>query len=208
MELDPGQTLVLCTDGLVEQPGLDPDDGMRGLAEQVAAGPEDVGDLADRLIAGAAARDAADDVALLLLRRRAQPRGAGGRLRQHVAPGDPEALREARHMVRAAVRAWGARDRADEIELVTDELITNALMHTEGAAVVTLRSFPGPDRRLRTEVEDSSSALPRRREAGASGVSGRGLLLVDLLADVWGVEARGGGKVVWCEFAVPGDEDP
>jgi anti-sigma regulatory factor (Ser/Thr protein kinase) len=111
-------------------------------------------------------------------------------------------------MVRAAVRAWGARDRADEIELVTDELITNALMHTEGAAVLTLRSFPGPDRRLRTEVEDSSSALPRRREAGASGVSGRGLLLVDRLADVWGVEARGGGKVVWCEFAVPGDEGP
>lgn len=208
LELDPGQTLVLCTDGLVEQPGLDPDDGMRGLAEQVAAGPEDVDDLADRLIARAAARDAADDVALLLLRRRAQPRGAGGRLRAHVAPGDPEALREARHMVRAAVRAWGARDRADEIELVTDELITNALMHTEGAAVLTLRSFPGPDRRLRTEVEDSSSALPRRREAGASGVSGRGLLLVDRLADVWGVEARGGGKVVWCEFAVPGDEGP
>ncbi|WP_329140278.1 SpoIIE family protein phosphatase [Streptomyces sp. NBC_00670] len=208
LELDPGQTLVLCTDGLVEQPGLDPDDGMRGLAEQVAAGPEDVDDLADRLIARAAARDAADDVALLLLRRRARPRGAGGRLRAHVAPGDPEALREARHMVRAAVRAWGARDRADEIELVTDELITNALMHTEGAAVLTLRSFPGPDRRLRTEVEDSSSALPRRREAGASGVSGRGLLLVDRLADVWGVEARGGGKVVWCEFAVPGDEGP
>ncbi|WP_167376907.1 ATP-binding protein, partial [Streptomyces niveiscabiei] len=28
-------------------------------------------------------------------------------------------------------------------------------------------------------------------------------LLVDLLADGWGVEARGGGKCVWCEFALP-----
>ncbi|MDX3358943.1 MULTISPECIES: SpoIIE family protein phosphatase [Streptomyces] len=205
MELDPGQTLVLCTDGLVEQPGVDPDEGMRELCERIAAGPEDVGDLADLLIAGAAERGGEDDVALLLLRRRAQSRGERGRLQQYVAPGDPRALREARHMVRAAVRDWGAGGRADEIELVTDELVTNALMHTEGAAVVTLRSLPGPERRLRTEVEDASSALPRRREAGASGVSGRGLLLVDELADAWGVEARGGGKVVWCEFLVPED---
>lgn len=106
-------------------------------------------------------------------------------------------------MIRAAVRAWGARERADEIELVADELITNALMHTEGAAIVTLRQLTGADRRLRVDVEDTSSALPRRREAGMSGVSGRGLMLVDLLTDVWGVEARGGGKCVWCEFVVP-----
>ena len=105
-------------------------------------------------------------------------------------------------MIGAAVRAWGAHERADEVELVADELITNALMHTEGAAVVTLRVLGSAERRLRVEVEDSSSALPRRREAGENGVSGRGLLLVDLLTDEWGVEARGGGKVVWCEFLV------
>ncbi|MFF9282641.1 SpoIIE family protein phosphatase [Streptomyces griseosporeus] len=205
LELDPGATLLLCTDGLVEQPGTDLDDGMRALAALVAAGPEDVRALADRFIEVAEDRGGDDDVALLLLRRRGlrAPR-SGGRLQQHVAPGDPEALTGARHMIRAAVHTWGARDRADEIELVADELITNALMHTEGAAVVTLRVLTGAERRLRVEVEDSSSALPRRREAGESGVSGRGLLLVDLLTDVWGVEARGGGKCVWCEFAVPG----
>jgi anti-sigma regulatory factor (Ser/Thr protein kinase) len=143
-------------------------------------------------------------VALLLLRRRGldAPR-SGGRLQQHVAPGDPEALAGARHMIRAAVRAWGAGDQADEIELAADELLTNALMHTEGAAVVTLRVLTGADRRLRVEVEDTSSALPRRREAGESGVSGRGLFLVETFADGWGVEARGGGKCVWCEFVVP-----
>ncbi|MFD9391959.1 SpoIIE family protein phosphatase [Streptomyces sp. NPDC060000] len=204
VELDPGHTLLLCTDGLVEQPGADLDDGMRALAALIAAGPEDVRKLADQLIEVAEERAGDDDVALLLLRRRG-PDGpqAGSRLQQHVAPGDPEALSEARHMIRAAVRTWGARDRSDEIELVADELITNALMHTEGAAIVTLRVLTGTEQRLRVEVEDSSSALPRRREAGESGVSGRGLLLVDLLADEWGVEARGGGKCVWCEFVVP-----
>ncbi|MDT9696449.1 SpoIIE family protein phosphatase [Streptomyces sp. P17] len=205
LELDPGHTLLLCTDGLVEQPGFDLDEGMQTLTALVADGPDDVRKLADRLIEVAEERGGDDDVALLLLRRRGlDAPQAGGRLQQHVAPGDPEALTQARHMIRAAVRAWGSGERADEIELVADELITNALMHTEGSAIVTLRVLTGAGRRLRVEVEDSSSALPRRREAGADGVSGRGLLLVELLTDVWGVEARGGGKAVWCEFMVPG----
>lgn len=204
VELDPGQTLLLCTDGLVEQPGTDLDDGLQALTTLVGTGPHDLGDLGDLLCESVDERGGDDDVALLLLRRRGigQPQ-SGGRLQQHVAPNDPEALREARHMIRAAVRAWGAGGRADEIELVADEMITNALMHTDGPAVVTLRVITASDRRLRVDVEDTSSALPRRREAGEDGVSGRGLLLVDRLADVWGVEARGSGKCVWCEFVVP-----
>ncbi|MEU4147994.1 SpoIIE family protein phosphatase [Streptomyces parvulus] len=202
-ELDPGNTLVLCTDGLVEQPGADLDEGMHVLSALITGGPQDVRDLADRLIDVVDERRGDDDVALLVLRRH----GAGaprtfGRVQQHVSPGDPEGLTEARHMIRAAVRSWGARGQSDEIELVADELMTNALMHTEGSAVVTLRLLTGTDRRLRVEVEDSSSALPRRRDAGDDGVSGRGLLLVDALADAWGVEARGGGKCVWSEFLV------
>ncbi|MEJ8638781.1 SpoIIE family protein phosphatase [Streptomyces sp. NPDC006475] len=204
VELDPGQTLILYTDGLVEMPGADLDDGLQLLTALVHAGPRDLQLLADHLCDVVEERGGDDDVALLLLRRKGAfaPR-TGGRLRQHVAQNDPEALRSARHMVRAAVRAWGARERADEIELAADEMITNALMHTDGGAIVTVRVLSGPQRRLRVEVEDRSSALPRRRDAGESGVSGRGLLLVDRLADAWGVESRGSGKCVWCEFTVP-----
>ncbi|MEJ8661295.1 SpoIIE family protein phosphatase [Streptomyces sp. MS1.AVA.4] len=205
LELDPGQTLLLCTDGLVEQPGADLDDGMQLLTVMIRGGPKNLQLLADRLCEEVDERGGEDDVAILLLRRHGAyaPR-SGGRLQQHVAQNDPEALSSGRHMIRAAVRAWGAAERSDEIELAADELITNALMHTDGGAIVTARVLPGPERRLRVEVEDSSSALPRRREAGESGVSGRGLMLVDRLADVWGVESRGSGKCVWCEFAVPG----
>ncbi|PRH76386.1 protein phosphatase [Streptomyces solincola] len=203
LELDPGQTLLLYTDGLVEQPGADLDEGMQWLTGQVRGGPREPEPLADHLCAAADERGGDDDVALLLLRRTGGPTArTGARLQQHVAQSDPEALAAARHMIRAAVRAWGAAARADEIELVADELITNALLHTDGGAIVTLRMLSGPRPRLRVEVEDRSSALPRRREAGLSGVSGRGLLLVDLLAEVWGVESRGTGKCVWCEFPV------
>ncbi|WP_327233148.1 SpoIIE family protein phosphatase [Streptomyces sp. NBC_01317] len=204
LELDPGQTLLLFTDGLVEQPGADLDDGMRLLSSLVRDGPRDLQMLADKLCEVVDERGGEDDVAVLLLRRRgAHAPQTGGRLQQHVAQGDPEALSSARHMIRAAVGAWGAGNRSDEIELSADELITNALMHTDGGAIVTVRVLAGTVRRLRVEVEDRSSALPRRRDAGEAGVSGRGLLLVDELADAWGVESRGSGKCVWSEFLVP-----
>ncbi|MER6105388.1 SpoIIE family protein phosphatase [Streptomyces sp. NPDC001832] len=204
VELDPGQTLVLFTDGLVELPGADLDEGMRRLTCMLRNGPQDLERLADLLCEEVDERGGEDDVAVLLLRRKAAhaPR-PGGRLQQHVAQGDREALSSARHMIRAAVRAWGAKTRADEVELAADELITNALMHTDGGAIVTIRVLTGPERRLRVDVEDRSSALPRRRDAGEVGVSGRGLMLVDRLADLWGVESRGSGKCVWCEFATP-----
>jgi anti-sigma regulatory factor (Ser/Thr protein kinase) len=205
LELDPGSTLLLCTDGLVEEPGADLDDGLRALTGLIAAGPQDARALADRLIETAEERGG-DDVALLVLRRRGldTPR-IGGRVRRHVAPGEPGALAEARRVIRDTVRVWGDEEHADAIELVADELVTNALMHTEGSAVVTLRFLTGTDRRLRVEVEDASSALPRRRDSGDSSVSGRGLTLVDVLADEWGVEARGDGKCVWSEFVMPHD---
>ncbi|MEU7133280.1 SpoIIE family protein phosphatase [Streptomyces sp. NPDC046261] len=203
VELDPGETLMLFTDGLVEVPGADLDQGMQQLSGIVREGPYELQKLADLLCETVGERVGEDDMAVLLLRRQGAAVRGGGKLQQHIAPADPEALSAGRHMIRAAVRAWGARERADEIELVADELVTNALLHTDGAAVVTIRMLPGPERRVRVEVEDKSSALPRRREPGESGVSGRGLLLVDRLADVWGTEPRGGGKSVWCEFIVP-----
>ncbi|MFF4077830.1 SpoIIE family protein phosphatase [Streptomyces sp. NPDC001777] len=207
VELDPGQTLVMFTDGLVELPGADLDEGMQLLTALVRNGPQDLQKLADRLCEEVDERRGEDDVAVLLLRRKvAHAPQPGGRLQQHVAQSDPEALSSARHMIRAAVRAWGAKARADEVELAADELITNALMHTDGGAIVTIRVLTGPERRLRVDVEDRSSALPRRRDAGEAGVSGRGLMLVDRLADLWGVESRGSGKCVWCEFVMPAQE--
>ncbi|MFK0049302.1 SpoIIE family protein phosphatase [Streptomyces sp. NPDC090741] len=207
LELHPGDTLVLCTDGLLERPDGAPEAGMQELMEAVRAGPVDVEELADVLCDLVGDAGAGDDMALLLLRRRGTPapRG-GGPLRLPLTPGDPDGPAMARHLIRAAVAAWGAADRADEIELAADELMTNALVHTEGGGHVNVRLTP--EGRIRIEVEDSSSALPRRREADDWAVSGRGLLLVDRLAGEWGVEPRGGGKSVWCEFAVPGHPAP
>ncbi|MYT19892.1 SpoIIE family protein phosphatase, partial [Streptomyces sp. SID7760] len=69
VELDPGETLVLCTDGLVEHPGADLDDGIRLLTSMVRSGPADLARLADRLCEVVDERGGDDDMALLLLRR-------------------------------------------------------------------------------------------------------------------------------------------
>ncbi|WP_070196024.1 SpoIIE family protein phosphatase [Streptomyces oceani] len=204
VELEPGETLVLFTDGLVEVPGGNLEDGLGALAERIRTGPGDVERLADALCEVPEGFPGTDDMALVLLQREAtaatQP---GRRLHQHVAAGDPEGLSAVRDMVRAAARSWRAGERVEEMVLVTDELTTNALLHTGGGAVVTVYPLSQERGRVRVEVTDRSSTHPQLRTPSDTSLAGRGLLLVDQLADMWGVESRGTGKCVWCEFANP-----
>ncbi|MDK1475243.1 SpoIIE family protein phosphatase [Streptomyces sp. 549] len=206
MELEAGETLLMFTDGLVEQPGKDIEDGVHDLAAAVTRGPADLGKMAEWLCEEPGGRAGSDDMAVLLLRRDRQPaRQLGRRLHQHVAPGDTRALAGIRQMVQAAARAWNADPCVDDITQATHELAANALEHTGGGALVTVRLLGGAERRLRVEVEDASSVHPVLPAPERSGQGGRGLLLVDRLADVWGVESRGVGKLVWCEFICPSD---
>lgn len=126
----------------------------------------------------------------------------GNRLRYAVGRADLRAVAESRRRLRDHLRQWGVPALADTAELLTTEIVTNALQHTGGGAVLTATLSTGPARRLRVEVHDS---LGRRPPGGArpadDATSGRGLLLVEALADTWGVQARGAGKVVWFEIA-------
>ena len=68
-DVEPGSVLVLCTDGLVERRGLDPDEGLERLRAAVAAAPAgSAEDLCDALLAGVASGALDDDVALLVVR--------------------------------------------------------------------------------------------------------------------------------------------
>ncbi|MER7200194.1 ATP-binding protein, partial [Streptomyces sp. NPDC000188] len=61
----------------------------------------------------------------------------------------------------------------------------------------------GPARRLRAEVADASDDLPHKRHPGELASSGRGLVLMELLAHRWGVDPRGEGKSIWFELYEP-----
>ncbi|MFI6766292.1 ATP-binding protein [Streptomyces sp. NPDC050355] len=110
---------------------------------------------------------------------------------------DLRAVGEVRRELRQLVSRWaGGGELADVATLLTSELVTNALVHAEGGAVVTARIGD----RLRVEVRDCASGRPEVRPATVDGTSGRGLLLVRSLADAWGIRTEGLGKCVWFEL--------
>ncbi|MGW8884985.1 SpoIIE family protein phosphatase [Streptomyces sp. NPDC055749] len=202
LDLVPGETLVLCTDGLVEEPGLDIEVGLDALAEAVRTGPAEAEALADHVTEGLWGRaESGDDVALLVLRRTPDVGTAQApRIHQYIHQADPEGLAEARAALRHSLEHWGLGALADDVEVAAGELLGNVLLHTEGGAVVTLEVLLEPDRRVRLWVNDRSSARPHRRTPGEAATSGRGLMMIEAVAARWGVEPRGDGKAVWCEF--------
>jgi serine phosphatase RsbU (regulator of sigma subunit)/anti-sigma regulatory factor (Ser/Thr protein kinase) len=210
LDLVPGETLVFCTDGLVEERGQDITIGMEALAEAVRDGPQRAEHLADHLADNLWERwGSNDDVALLILRRAPDPgTRRAPRIHQYVHQADPEGLADARSALRQALAGWHMPEIADDVELAAGELLVNVLLHTEGGAVLTLEVLPEPVRRVRLSVQDRSSVWPRRRTPGEAATSGRGLLMIDALALRWGVEPRGDGKAVWCEFGPAADTRP
>ncbi|MEU2432480.1 MULTISPECIES: ATP-binding protein [unclassified Streptomyces] len=121
-----------------------------------------------------------------------------GQWHRRVGRADLTAVPEVRRAVRTLVGQWGEPGSAEVAELLVSELVTNALLHTEEGAVVTATVAPA---RLRVEVRDFTPGLPEPRVAVADdSANGRGLFLVENLADAWGVQAYPAGKVVWFEL--------
>lgn len=126
-------------------------------------------------------------------------------LRHAVRRADLRAVSDTRRRLRDQLRQWGVPALADTAELLATEIVTNALQHTGGGAVLTATFTPAPGRRLRVEVHDSLARRPPPRRSGVGrppddATSGRGLLLVEALADTWGIQTRGAGKTVWFEL--------
>ncbi|GAA2722798.1 MULTISPECIES: ATP-binding protein [Streptomyces] len=125
---------------------------------------------------------------------------------RRLRPHELGAVREIRAGLRALLAGRAGSELARTAELLASELVTNALVHTDGAAVFTARLTGG---RLHVAVRDFLSrppvavADPAAWTADASpgsgplATSGRGLLLVDCLADAWGVRRHAVGKAVW-----------
>ncbi|MGP4047606.1 ATP-binding protein [Streptomyces sp. 2A115] len=119
-------------------------------------------------------------------------------LRRRLARSDLRAVPEVRKALRDLLTHWGRPGRSEIAELLTSELVTNALIHTDRDAMLTATVGP---RGLRVEVRDFVGRRPRLRVPNADdGTHGRGLVLVQSLADAWGVRAHGVGKVVWFEL--------
>jgi anti-sigma regulatory factor (Ser/Thr protein kinase) len=120
------------------------------------------------------------------------------RLRRRLGRADLRAVPEVRRALRELLQDWGKPGRSEIAELLTSELVTNALVHTDDDAVLTAVVEDGG---LRVEVRDFLARRPEPHRPGADeDTHGRGLVLVQSLADAWGVRPHGVGKSVWFEL--------
>ncbi|KAB1990534.1 SpoIIE family protein phosphatase [Streptomyces triticiradicis] len=196
MRLQPGTIVALTTDGLVESVDVDIEDGLKRLAEGLAGSdPAHLGLVADELLTGA---NRSDDVALLLMRydgMEVLP------LRESWTVWRvPEAVRHARRYTRRALRSWGVGAYTDTALLIVSELVTNALVHTDGQVRLDLTLV---NHRLRIAVADNSPRTPiKPTSIGWEATGGRGILLVEAMSATWGTVPVSGGKQVWSEIAL------
>ncbi len=198
VRVEPGDRLVMCTDGLVEVRGEDIGVGLATLCESAAHPAASMDDACDTIIRALNTRGGRkDDVALLMAR-------LNGIDAEDVAEWriarDPVQVGRARAVVREQLHDWGLTRLVDVAELLVSELVTNALRHSEGRPV-ELRLVRGDT--LLCEVEDDDHELPTLLNAGPHDEFGRGLRLVSTLAREWGTSRTSVGKTVWFELTLP-----
>jgi anti-sigma regulatory factor (Ser/Thr protein kinase) len=82
-------------------------------------------------------------------------------------------------------------------ELLAGELVSNVVRHV-GSTIVVRATYD--EQHIRVEVDDTSAAPPVVRHPRPLDLGGRGMVLVDCLADRWGTDLQVGGKTVWFEI--------
>ena len=123
-------------------------------------------------------------------------RPAGGGRTEAFVP-VPESIGTVRRFVGWTLRAWCCDALAPDVELVASELATNAVEHGGGPYEVSVSRRDGV---VRLAVADRGRGRPLVVSPSTHRESGRGIAIVQTLADRWGVDDAGGGKVVWAEF--------
>jgi len=120
------------------------------------------------------------------------------------------AVRAGRDFAIATLQRWGAPELRDDVAVVVSELLTNALRHALTDASLPVRAAPvrlgllQPGRSVICAVADPSQRVPTPRDPGTLTETGRGLHVIDALAEAWGfTQPSHAGKVVWALFRPP-----
>jgi len=107
----------------------------------------------------------------------------------------PESPALARRFVAGCLRRWGLGHRVDDAELLTSELVTNAVRYAGPPVVVWVDQAADG---VIVAVQDPEPALPTPQSVAPDDVSGRGLAIVATMAADWGVDpVPDDGKAVW-----------
>ncbi|GAB2881975.1 SpoIIE family protein phosphatase [Nocardioides pacificus] len=192
-QVQAGDRAVLYTDGLVEHRTGDMDSEVSRLLDAVRDGHGTVEEAAD-LVLDRVMLSPEDDIALLIADFAHLPGHAAARLTVH----SEVEVAAARAFTRDTVRQWCEEGTEETATLLVSEMVTNALIHAVGPAVLELTPVDGG---VRIAVTDREPQHPQPRSASPDALGGRGLLLVEALAEQWGIEGAGVGKTVWATLA-------
>ncbi|MFJ7296865.1 ATP-binding protein [Streptomyces collinus] len=114
---------------------------------------------------------------------------------------EPAEVAALRRILRLHLGIWGLQHLVDGAQLCVSELVSNVITHVGPGTPATL-SVSMKGTHLRIEVHDPDTrALPTLRDASTESEEGRGMALVDAVADRWGVLLHPDRKVTWCELA-------
>ena len=196
-----GSTLVLYTDGLVETRNGDVGhqiDALQTHARTIIPTASSLDCAADSILAALlpGSGEPADDVTLLLVRTPGAPKDSAGTM---IQPG-PQHVAGGRRFVRDTLDAWNQAELAPTACLLVSELLTNAMRHT-GEPIGLRLNYT--EHEIIAEISDDHPQLPRRTLPAPADEDGRGLTLVEALADRWGSLPANGSKIVW--FALSTD---
>jgi PAS domain S-box-containing protein len=206
VELGPGDSLVLYTDGVTDARAPDrilgPEDMAQLLRGSAGCPAPEIARRIERAVTEDAENEPRDDIALLVVGVESRVRTTRTDERTvHVELGRRA---DAALLARRAIGELAAAlpdDKVEELKLLATEMVTNSVKHAGANGVIGLELTLGGDA-VAIAVTDSGPGFePLPGSPDLDAESGRGLLIVDALADRWGVDTAAGTRV-WAELDV------
>ncbi|WP_433826275.1 ATP-binding SpoIIE family protein phosphatase [Actinoplanes sp. CA-015351] len=201
LRLEPGDTILMFSDGVVERRGHPLNDGLDALVAAAAASasgdPRNMCSLATAAVAGTTD----DDVAVLAVEHAvAMSRSATMRV-----PAEPTGPSRVRQWMSTRLREWSVPEQViGAAILCTSELTTNALLHAGTPAQVHIDL--NSERLLVSVADTGTRGSVIRARADTMASRGRGLGLIEDLSDSWGTDPTVRGSTVWFEMLLTRDD--
>jgi serine phosphatase RsbU (regulator of sigma subunit)/anti-sigma regulatory factor (Ser/Thr protein kinase) len=199
IRLEPGDTILMFSDGVVERRDRALSDGLDVLVAAAAASasgdPRNLCSLATAAVSGTTD----DDVAVLAVEHAV----AMSRSATMLVPAEPTGPSRVRQWMSNRLRDWSVPEPViGAAILCTSELTTNALLHAGTPAQVHIDL--SAERLLVSVADTGTRGSVTRAQTDTLSSRGRGLGLIEELSDTWGTDPTVRGSTVWFEMLIPG----
>ncbi len=196
--LEPGDTILMFSDGVVERRGHPLSDGLDALVAAAAGSPSGDPRNLCSLATAAVAEPTDDDVAVLAVEHAV----ATSRSATMLVPAEPTGPSRVRQWMSARLREWSVPEPViGAAILCTSELTTNALLHAGTPAQV--RVDLTAERLLVSVADTGTRGSVVKANTDTLSSRGRGLGLIEELSDSWGTDPSVRGSTVWFEMLIP-----